>query len=212
MTENIKVFTQSSIRIQCSQGAVYFDPLGIKEELHDAAYIFVTHDHYDHFSPDDIVRICSDNTILIVPEKMENQAREAALPVKEIRTVKPGEAQEINGLLFETVPSYNEKKAFHPKNAGWTGYILRTDGQRIYVAGDTDATREARKVKCDIALVPIGGTYTMDAEEAADLINDISPAIAIPTHYGSIVGKRSDEEVFARNVKAPIKVEFKLQF
>ena len=98
------------------------------------------------------------------------------------------------------------------KSAGWVGYILRIDGQRIYIAGDTDATKEAMDVKCDIALVPIGGTYTMDARKAAELVNTIRPEVAIPVHYGSIVGSPKDGEVFAQYVKDPIKVEFKIRF
>lgn len=103
-------------------------------------------------------------------------------------------------------------KPFHPKSAEWVGYVLRTDGNRIYIAGDTDATKEAKAVKCEIALVPIGGTYTMDVKKAAELVNTIRPNVAIPVHYGSIVGKSSDGDVFAQNVKDPIMVEFKIMF
>ena len=212
MTEKIFVNEQNSIRINERCGAIYIDPLHIDGNPHDAAYIFVTHDHYDHFSPEDIEKVSSDNTILIVPEKMEGKAREAAKSVKEIKTVKPGTYHEVNELEFETVPAYNVLKAFHPKSAGWVGYILRIDGQRIYIAGDTDATKEAMDVKCDIALVPIGGTYTMDARKAAELVNTIRPEVAIPVHYGSIVGSPKDGEVFAQYVKDPIKVEFKIRF
>jgi L-ascorbate metabolism protein UlaG (beta-lactamase superfamily) len=109
--------------------------------------------------------------------------------VGRILTVKPGVYREVEDLEFETVPAYNLLKPFHPKGAEWVGYILRIDGKRIYIAGDTDETKEAKAVKCDIALVPIGGTYTMDAKKAAELVNTIRPEVAIPTHYGSIVGK-----------------------
>ena len=118
----------------------------------------------------------------------------------------------MEGLKFETVRAYNLLKPFHPKSAQWVGYILETGGKRIYIAGDTDATKEAKAVKCDIALVPIGGTYTMDAKKAADFVNEIRPEIAIPVHYGNVVGKPSDGEVFAGNVKDPVKVEFKIRF
>ena len=93
---------------------------------------------------------------------------------------------------------------------GWVGYILRLDDKRIYIAGDTDATKEAKAVKCDIALVPIGGTFTMNAKQAAGLINDIRPESAIPTHYGSAVGSPEDAEIFKENVKEPVKVEIKI--
>ena len=212
MTEKIEVFTHSSIRIKSGFGAIYIDPFNMKTAPHDAAFILVTHDHYDHFSTEDIAKAAGNNTILIVPEKMEGKAKEAANLVQEIRTVKAGARLEVNGFEFETVPAYNIMKPFHPKSAGWVGYILLLDGQRVYIAGDTDATKEAGEVKCDIALVPIGGTYTMDAKKAAELVNTISPKVAIPTHYGSIVGEPKDADTFAKNVKDPVKVEIKIQF
>ena len=152
------------------------------------------------------------DTILVVSEKMAAKAREVSGTVGKIETVKSSVYREMGGLAFETVPAYNTLKPFHPKSAEWVGYILRIDGKRIYIAGDTDATKEAKAVKCDIALVPIGGTYTMDAKKAAELISTIRLDVAMPVHYGHIVGKPSDGEVFAENVMAPIKVEFKIAF
>ena len=210
--ENIEVFGQNSIRVTGQIGRIYIDPFGIPDIFHDAAYVFVTHDHYDHFSPEDIEKVCNENTILIVPEKMEKKARKVAGLVKAIVSVTPGFSGEVDGFRFETVPAYNILKPFHPKSAEWVGYILIVDGQRIYIAGDTDATKEAEKVKCDVALVPIGGTYTMDPKKAAELVNTISPAVTIPVHYGSIVGKPSDGETFAQCVDENIKVEFKICF
>jgi L-ascorbate metabolism protein UlaG (beta-lactamase superfamily) len=212
MTDNIEVFTQSSIRIKNSGRIIYIDPFQMNEEPKNADYILITHDHYDHFSPEDIEKVANSNTILIVPEKMEEKSQEAVKLVGRILTVKPGVYREVEGLEFETVPAYNILKPFHPKSAEWVGYILRLDGKRIYIAGDTDETKEAKAVKCDIALVPIGGTYTMDAKKAAELVNTIRPDVAIPTHYGSIVGKPSDGEVFVQQVKAPTVVELKLKF
>ena len=212
MTGNIEVFTQNSIRIRTRVGNVYIDPFQMKDEPKDADFVLITHDHYDHFSPEDIGKVSKAGTVLVVPEKMAGKAQELSGIVGKIETVKPGVYREIGGLEFETVPAYNTLKPFHPKGAEWVGYILRVDGQRIYIAGDTDATKEARAVKCDVALVPIGGTYTMDAKKAAELVNEIRPSVAIPVHYGNIVGKVSDGDTFAENVKSPIKVEFKIQF
>ena len=209
--DNISVNTQNSIRIMSAAGAVYIDPLEISGEPHDAAFILITHDHYDHFSPEDIKRVAGSDSILVVPEKMQGKAKAIAGSVGSVETVKPGERREINGLEVETVTAYNLLKPFHPKSAGWVGYILTIDGKRIYIAGDTDETKEAKEVHCDIALVPIGGTYTMDAKKAAELINTIRPDIAIPTHYGSIVGNPSDGDAFAQHVKAPVKVELILK-
>ena len=201
MTENIIVFIQNSIRIAGSKGVIYIDPFKIDSEPHDADIIFVTHDHYDHFSPEDIAKVAQDETILVVPEKMEKKAGEVKKYVKQIVCVKQIQKGSINGLDFEP---------FHPKHAGWVGYILEVDGSRIYVAGDTDATKEAKAVSCDIALIPIGGTYTMDAEKASELINVIKPKVAIPTHYGSIVGSKKDADVFASAVSPEVKVEIKI--
>lgn len=207
MLENITLFTHSSIRIRTGAGTIYIDPYKIEGEPSDGDFILVTHDHYDHFSPDDIRRAAGEDCILIVPESMRESAQQAAGSVGKIVTVKPGEACETDGLIYEAVPAYNIMKPFHPKSAGWVGYIIEADGQRIYIAGDTDATKEAETVQCDIAMVPIGGTYTMNAKKAAGLINTIRPAAAIPTHYGSIVGKKKDAEEFASLVRPPVRVE-----
>lgn len=212
MTENIEVFTQSSIRIKDRDKTIYLDPYGMREEPKDADYIMITHDHYDHFSPEDIEKVSKGDSTLIVPEKMANKARKVSNLVGKICTVNPGTYHNIDSLGFDTVPAYNNLKPFHPKSAGWVGYILSIGGRRIYVAGDTDMTKDNRNIKCDIALVPIGGTYTMDAKKAAELINGIRPEVAVPTHYGSIVGDFNDEKVFAEHVKEPVKVEFKMLY
>ena len=212
MKNNIEVFTQNSIRIQSGIGNIYIDPFRMKEVPKDADYILITHDHYDHFSPEDIRKAAGNECVLVVPKKMQGKAREAEGFVSSIRTVEPGAAYEIEGLKVETVAAYNILKPFHPKSAGWVGYILELDGERIYIAGDTDATKEAQAVKCDVALVPIGGKFTMNAKKAAELVNKIRPAAAIPTHYGRIVGKKEDADVFAAGVKAPVVVEIKMQY
>ena len=210
MIENIDVFTQNSIRIKTSSGVVYIDPFRMNIEPHDADYILITHDHYDHFSLEDIAKVKKDTTVLVVPQKMLAKAEKDS-GIETIETVTPGIYKELGNLEIETVPAYNIIKPFHPKAAGWVGYIVKTDDKRIYIAGDTDATKEAREVKCDIALVPIGGTYTMDAKKAAEFINEIRPDIAIPVHYGSVVGSPDDGRVFAEHVKDTIKVVFKMQ-
>ena len=212
MTSNIEVFTQSSIRIKGRIGTIYVDPFNMSTEPKDADFIFITHDHYDHYSPEDIEKLISKDSVIVVPKKLSATVKKEIIGFDKIISVSPGELQEVNGLQFETVASYNVNKSFHQKSAGWVGYILNVDGKRIYIAGDTDATDEAKAVKCDVALVPIGGTFTMDAKEAAKLINIIQPEIAIPTHYGSIVGKPKDADIFEYNVNETIKVETKIKF
>lgn len=210
MTDKIGVLTHSSIRISHDK-IIYVDPFKIKEETHDADLILITHDHYDHFSPEDIGRVAKEDTRLAVPAKMEGQAAELGFSGNRLIMVRPGMIREIDGILVEVVEAYNNLKPFHPKKKGWVGYILTIDRKRIYIAGDTDITEENRQVKCDIALVPVGGTYTMDAKRAAKLVNEIRPEVAIPTHYGSIVGSKRDGEVFSQNVDAQIRVEIRMR-
>ncbi len=147
MVDNITVNTQNSIRITSRVGVIYIDPLEIPDDKNDADYILVTHDHYDHFSPEDIRKVAKSGSVLVVPEKMAAKAQEVSGSVGRIETVKPAVYREISGLEFETVPAYNTLKPFHPKSAEWVGYVLSIDGKRIYIAGDTDATKEAKTVK-----------------------------------------------------------------
>ena len=212
MTENIQVFRQNSICIGSGYGKIYIDPFQIEGQPEDAAFIFVTHDHYDHFSPEDIAKVAGKDTVLVVPEKMKKSVGKTAGMVSRVETVIPEASYEIDGLKFETVPMYNNMKPFHPKSAGWTGYILCIEDKRIYIAGDIDAIKEAKAVKCDVALIPIGGFYTMDAKTAAGLVNEMRPEVAIPVHYGHLIGKPADGNVFAENVADPVKVEFKIRF
>ena len=204
---DITVFTQNSIRIGSSIGKIYIDPFRMNEAPKDADYILVTHDHYDHFNPEDIPKVSRGDSVLVVPENMKEKAKEVSGMVGRIVTVKPGDSLNVDKLSVDTIPSYNIGKPFHPKEAGWVGYILNVDGKRIYIAGDTDATEEAKKVKCDIALVPIGGKYTMNAKEAAELVNIIRPKIAIPVHFGGVVGSPEDAETFKSNVDKDIEVQ-----
>jgi L-ascorbate metabolism protein UlaG (beta-lactamase superfamily) len=207
MSEQIKVFTQSSIRITDGK-TIYSDPFRMEEEPHDADIILITHDHFDHWSTEDIAKVIKKETILIVPEKIADRAREVG--AAQLITVKPGEKLTAAGISMETVPAYNVGKEFHPKSDGWVGYILTIDGTRIYLAGDTDPNPENEKVSCDIACVPIGGYYTMDAREAAKFVNELKPKKVIPIHYGTIVGKYSDAEVFRSLIDPSIGVEIQL--
>lgn len=207
MTENIKVFKQNHIRVEYGDKVIHIDPFMTDRAMNDADLILITHDHHDHFSVEDIAKTAGEHTVLVVPENMRSKASEAGKLVERIETVKPQESYAIDGIEFETVASYNINKPFHPKAAGWVGYILKTGERRIYIAGDTDATDEAKSVKCDIALVPAGGTYTMDAGEAAALVNTIRPRVAIPVHYGGIVGTKEDGRTFEKLVEDGIKVK-----
>ncbi|MCH5266101.1 MAG: MBL fold metallo-hydrolase [Lachnospiraceae bacterium] len=207
MTENIEVLTHSSVRLK-GEKVLYIDPFHIEDNPADADIILITHDHFDHFSPEDIDKIKKQDTIMVVPEKMKEQAE--GISCGQCITVLPGMRKQFGGIVVETVAAYNNAKPFHPKENDWVGYVVEFDGTRIYIAGDTDMTEENRRVVCDVAMIPIGGTYTMDAKEAAELVNAMKPKVAIPIHYGSITGTKEDAEIFKAAVEPPVLVEIKM--
>ena len=200
----IEINCHSSIMITANK-TIYFDPLKIEEECHDADIIFITHDHYDHFSIEDIKKIEKDDTVYVIPECMYNM-----LGGENVIVVEPGEKTIVEGFETFVVPAYNKLKPFHPKMKGYVGYNVLIEGKRVYVAGDTDMNEDNVKLKCDIALVPVGGKYTMDYKQAAELVNLIKPEIAIPTHYGDIVGDKNDGEKFIGLLDPEIKGELKI--
>ena len=218
MLESVKVLCHSSIRFEDKEnGIIYFDPYEIDKNYNDADYIFITHSHYDHFSPEDISKVKKDTTKIIVPNEMNND-EEIRITIEDLGFVKddifyvvPDNYYVEDNLNFETVPAYNVSKNFHPKEKGWVGYIIHLNDVSYYIAGDTDITEENKKVKCDVAFVPIGGTYTMTAKEAAKLVNEINPKIAAPIHYGLIVGKKEDANIFKENLNSGIKCEIMIK-
>ena len=203
MLEKIEVLCHSSIKI--TKGVIiYFDPFKIKKEYHDADLIFITHSHYDHFSLEDINKVRKEGTIIIATEDLLDKLLTLGFTKESIIIVKQNENFNVKDINFKTIPAYNTNKNFHPKENNWVGYLLTLDNTIYFIAGDTDITKENRKVKCDVAFVPVGGTYTMTVEEAAKLINEIKPKIAIPTHYGEIVGDTSDKERFVKLINTDI--------
>ena len=144
---------------------------------------------------EEIKKIIKENTIIIVTSDLKEKA-ESITNSKNLIIVQPNEKYCVKGINFETIPAYNTNKQFHPKQNNWVGYVIELNGLKYYIAGDTDITDENKKVKCDVAFVPVGGTYTMTAKEAADLVNIISPKIAVPIHYGSVVGTKQDATDF----------------
>ena len=204
MLENIEVLYHSSIRIN-KEKIIYIDPFKIDRNFNDADIIFITHDHYDHYSEEDIDKVINENTTIIIPEELLTKLLRKGINKNAIITVEPNKNYMVQGIKFETISAYNTNKTFHPKENGWVGYIIIINGIRYYIAGDTDITEENKQVKCDVAFVPVGGTYTMDFKEAASLINEIKPKIAIPIHYGSIVGTEQDAIDFIRLLHPEIK-------
>ena len=209
MLENIQVLCHSSIKINEGK-VIYFDPFKIDKQYNDAYIIFITHDHYDHYSEEDIDKVIKPDTTIVIPEGMQVKLLKKGVKNSNIITVEPEKTYVVEGLKFETIPAYNVNKAFHPKDNGWVGYILEIDGIRYYIAGDTDITEENKRVKCDIAFVPVGGTYTMDFKEAAELVNEIKPKVAVPIHYGSIVGTSEDAINFQKLLNPEIKCKIKI--
>lgn len=191
MLDNVEVSCQSSIKIS-NKKIIYVDPFRINKNYNDADIIFITHDHYDHFSINDITKVRKEDTIFVVPKDLANKLLKIGYKEEDLVPVEPNNEYEIKEIKFETIPAYNTGRQFHPKEKGWVGYIIKIKGVRYYIAGDTDITEENKKVKCDVAFVPVGGTYTMNYKEAAELINEIKPKIAVPVHYGSIVGTKQD--------------------
>ena len=207
MIEHIRVLCHSCIKFEMGD-IIYFDPYGIEEEYHDADFIFITHSHYDHFSPEDIAKIKKANTkIVITTDSYPNVLKLDFAPYN-IMEVEPGNKYQIPNtqIVFETIPAYNIEKPFHPKENDWVGYVLHLHGKRYYIAGDTDVTPESLQVQCDVAFVPVGGQYTMDSKQAAELVNTIFPKAAVPTHYGAIVGTPQDAAQFRLCVNKDIAV------
>ena len=209
-TSFITVNCNSSVRIEAEGKVIYVDPYKIEGNPLDADYIFLTHNHYDHFSPEDIKKIQKPQTVYVFPERMIRFMRKLAASGKTFPVI-PGNVYNAERLSFETVASYNIFKTFHQRYQGNCGYILYVNGQRVYIAGDMDLIKEARAVKCDIALVPVGGFYTMNYKAAAKLINEIKPKVAIPTHYGKVAGTPMSGEKFAALVDKSIQVDIKLK-
>lgn len=205
MKENFTINCQSSIKINGDK-ILYFDPFRVENETHDADIIFITHDHYDHYDITSINKIIKNDTLIVIPESIYDIVKKD-IDSKQILTVVPNKYYQILDIPVKTVASYNTNKQFHPRNKNYVGYIITINNQNIYVAGDTDITDENKGVKCDIAFIPIGGTYTMNYQEAAELINIIKPKVVIPTHYGSIVGSLKDGENFKKLVNSEIKTE-----
>ena len=204
MLENIEVLYHSSIRIN-KEKVIYIDPYKIDKNYNDADIVFITHDHYDHYSEEDIGRVANENTMFVAPKDLYDKLVRKGINENLIVAVEPNKEYFVKKIKFETVSAYNVNKKFHPKENGWVGYIIEIDGIKYYVAGDTDITKENSAVKCDVAFVPVGGTYTMNFKEAAELVNKIQPQIAVPIHYGSVIGTKQDAIDFVGLLSPSIK-------
>lgn len=201
----INVLNHASIKLE-DNIKVYFDPYQIEKTYNDADYIFITHDHYDHYDEQSINKIINENTIVILPKCLETKKN----IYRNVLIVESNKTYQLANLSFETVNSYNKIAPFHPKEKDYLGYNVLINETKYYVMGDTNRTEETDLVKTDICFVPIGGTYTMDIKEASDYINYLRPKKAIPIHYGSIVGDKSLAEEFKKLINEEIEVEILL--
>ncbi|MBN1574647.1 MAG: MBL fold metallo-hydrolase [Deltaproteobacteria bacterium] len=178
----------SGFRVEGSK-TVYFDPYNIAGGP-TADLILVSHTHYDHFSPNDIKKVSDGNTTLVISSDANPDF------AGEVIKLVPGKTVDAKGMTIKGVPAYNVGKQFHPKANGWLGYLLTIDNDTIYHTGDTDLIPEMNGIKADVALVPVGGTFTMDAAEAAKAVKAMGVKAAIPMHWGEIVGDESDARRF----------------
>lgn len=198
MVKNISWLGHDCFRI-ATKKVIYFDPYQIQGGL-KADIILVSHEHFDHCSPEDVAKIQQPSTV-IVTEK--DSAKKLS---GDVRVVKPGDTVKVDDVTIEAVYSYNTDKDFHPRKNGWLGFIVEVEGVRIYHAGDTDFISEMKDYNVDIALLPVSGTYVMTAEQAVKAALAINPKIAIPMHYGAIVGDESDAKKFKSQLEGKIDV------
>lgn len=199
MIDKIHWLGHDSFRID-GEVTVYIDPWNLAPGSPAADLVLITHDHYDHCSPDDVKRIQKADTEIVTIAAAAKKLR------GKVHTVKPGDRLTVRGVQIEAVPAYNLRKQFHPQKAGHVGFVFTLGGQRIYHAGDTDAIPEMKGLKPDIALLPVSGTYVMDADEALEAVRLLEPGLVVPMHYGAIVGSEADARRFKERCPVPVTI------
>lgn len=195
--DGITWFRGSSVRIRRNGVEIHIDPLGVDDES-QADFVLLTHPHYDNFSEDDIERVRHAGTILIAPSSMKKQIDGAD------HLMRPGDMLQLDGLDVLAVPAHNVDKKFHTPEQGWLGYVFTIDGVTYYHAGDTDFLPAMFGIRCDVAFLPVGGHYTMDAVDAARAGEACGADVIVPIHWGEPHGDESDiahlRELFSRTV------------
>lgn len=176
---------------------LYFDPYQISGGP-IADMVFISHDHFDHCSPEDVAKIQGEKTVIVTEKDSAKKLR------GDVRVMRPGEVLTVEGIRVEAVPSYNTDKDFHPKKNGWLGFVVEVEGVRIYHAGDSDFIPEMKTLKADVALLPVSGVYVMKADQAVQAALAIRPKLAVPMHYGAIVGDEEDALAFKRALEGKI--------
>jgi L-ascorbate metabolism protein UlaG (beta-lactamase superfamily) len=189
---------------------VIIDPFKIRPTSDKADILLISHEHFDHFSLDDIKKVVNENTTILTIPVVKKEL--SGLKVKEVKAVKPGDKLKLGDVSVEVVPAYNLNKfrepgkVFHPKEDGKAGFIIGINGVTVYHAGDTDAIPEMKGLKPDVALLPVSGTYVMTPEEAAQAAKMVEPRLAIPMHYGVIVGTEKDAQKFKQLTTVEVQI------
>jgi L-ascorbate metabolism protein UlaG (beta-lactamase superfamily) len=203
MLEGLHWFGHSSFRLDGAE-TVYFDPVGIPKDSPKAKFIFISHEHFDHYSAQDLKLISTKETVIITDKAVAKKIPGQKVDFKEIKALSPGESLEVAGVKIKAVPSYNINKSFHPKNSEKLGFIVLIDGSVIYFAGDTDYIPEMKDFRCDVAFLPVGGTFVMTPDEAAEAAQDIKPKLAIPMHYDQVMDAQKLQDLL--NGKVAVKI------
>jgi L-ascorbate metabolism protein UlaG (beta-lactamase superfamily) len=204
----IERFGHASFQLVSSK-RIYIDPYIIPKNPEKADFVFVTHEHFDHLDVNNVMKLSNSNTMLIAPPDCTSKVNKV-----KSKNVKPKESFELDEIKVETIEAYNINKfrspgqPFHPKDKNWVGYVITINNTRIYHAGDTDFIPEMKNLKnIDVALVPIGGYYTMDLKEAAEAVNTIKPKIVVPMHYNTFPEIKADPKKFANLIDKNIEVK-----
>lgn len=198
MVKKIAWLGHDAFRIDASK-TIYFDPYEISGGP-KADLILISHEHFDHCSPEDVAKIQREDTVIITEKDSAGKL------TGDVRILAPGQTLSVDDVTVEAVPAYNTDKDFHPQKNGWLGFILDVDGVRIYHAGDSDRIPEMKNFQVDIALLPVSGTYVMTADQAIGAALDIGPKLAIPMHYGAIVGAEDDARKFKKALAGKVEV------
>jgi L-ascorbate metabolism protein UlaG (beta-lactamase superfamily) len=200
MSVDIQWFGHASFRISDGDNVIYIDPWKLPAALHDADAIFVSHSHYDHCSKLDVEKASKDTTVVVAPAETIHK-------LGAVNAITPGESFPIKEIEVEAVAAYNIGKTFHPRGHNWCGAVITIGPLRIYYAGDTDLIPQMSDLKdVDVALLPVGGTYTMSAQEAAAATKAIGCKAAIPYHWGDVIGSEADAEAFAKAAACKVHV------
>ena len=200
MPAKIEHLGHASFRLSGSGKVVYVDPYKIEAAPHDATAVLVTHEHFDHCSPEDVAKVSAPQTVVVAPPDCRGKLGSLGA---QFVTVKPGAEVDAGGVPVKAVAAYNVNKKFHPKANGWVGYVVTVGGETVYHAGDTDIIPEMAGLAPDVALLPVGGTYTMTAEEAAEAFAMLGARRGVPMHFGSVAGTQADADRFLELIGKP---------